>query len=305
MRAGGKGQEEQQKEQQMPGSPACSSPAVAHPGTLRPTADGLHDALPRAIRESWVQMPWVETQSPSFSARHEAIDAHHAADLLNDLERFRAELGAHFEAVPGDIAVVIHARGLGLSMAAPWLPLARLASAGAGRRYMAGWFATRELHVLSPRALEERASAAEGSLEALLLSPLHEYAHLVLGANNRELPPPFTPRTFNRYLRWAWLCEGAATHLAGQTPYLHGAIARRLREGSRPSFPPGARDAPLLGGTVFTLLERRRGRAACVTLAMELDPVGPRRMLERAFGEPFADVERGWRDLLDESRERR
>src|SRR4051794_23468337 len=128
---------------------------------------------------------------------------------------------------------------------------------------MAGWFSLKALHVLSPGALEERASAVEGSRDALMLSPLHEYAHLVIGLNNPALPPPFSPGAFRRYLAWAWLCEGAATHLAGQTPFLAAGITRRLREGGKPEFPPSARDAPLLGGSLFDLLEEEKGPRAC------------------------------------------
>ena len=36
-------------------------------------------------------MAWVETQSLSFTARHDEVDAAAAGDLLNDLEEFRAE----------------------------------------------------------------------------------------------------------------------------------------------------------------------------------------------------------------------
>jgi hypothetical protein len=242
---------------------------------------------------------WVETESQSFTARHAETDAHHAEDLLDDLEGFREELAGSFERVPAGIAVVIHPRPFALTIAQPWLPLARLAAAPASRRYMAGWFSERELHVLAPAALEARASGVDGSREALLLSPLHEYAHLVVGANNRDLPPPLTPRSFRQYLRWAWLCEGAAAHLAGQTPYLRAAVARRLADGPPPAFPPSARDAPLLGCTVFDLLEREAGRAASADLVTRR-PVGDgRAAIERAFGRSAAAVEREWRAALD------
>jgi hypothetical protein len=153
--------------------------------------------------------------------------------------------------------------------------------------------------VLAPDVLESRASAVTGSREALMLTPRHEYAHVVIGANNPALPPPFTPRTFARYLRWAWLCEGAATHLAGQTEHMRPAIARRLREGGKPAFPPTARDAPLLGGTVYSLLDEIAGEHACVMLASAaLHPGGARPAIERAFGMPWIEVEHRWRDRL-------
>jgi hypothetical protein len=152
--------------------------------------------------------------------------------------------------------------------------------------------------VLSPDALEERASPVEGSREALMLSPLHEYAHLVVGANNPALPPPFNPGSFRRYLRWAWLCEGAATQLAGQTPHLRAAVTRRLHEGDKPAFPPSARDAPLLGGTVLDMLEEEAGPEALAELATGRFSSGAEATIERAFGRPLFEVERGWRARL-------
>ena len=243
-------------------------------------------------------MAWVETSSLSFVARHESSQADAAERVLADLEDFRAGLGGLFDELPGDVSVIIHPRPLMLTLAAPWLPLARAACAPAGRRYFAGWFARGEIHVLSAAALERRASRVEGSRSALMRSPRHEYAHLVLGANNASLPPPFGLSTFRRYLRMAWLCEGAATYLAGQVPHMRAAIARRLREGGRPAFPPAARDALVLGGTIFGMLERERGRRACAELARASDRLAPRTAIEAAFGRPAAAVERAWADYL-------
>jgi hypothetical protein len=242
---------------------------------------------------------WVETDSLSFSARHESEDSDAAVAILERLEDFRERLDGLFPTTPGEVSVVIHARPAALALAHPWLPVARMLAAPAARRYMAGWFSKGEIHVLAPAALEERASRVEGSREALRLSPLHEYAHLVIGANNARLPPPFTARAFVRYVRWAWLCEGAAVHFSGQNRHLRPAIARRLREGGRPSFPPDVRDAPLLGGSVFALLERAQGQRACVELASALDPAGPESAIESAFDRPLADVARDWRASLD------
>jgi hypothetical protein len=247
------------------------------------------------IRES-TGMAWTETQSASFSVRHESADADAAMETLDRLEEFRAELGELFETTPGDVSVIVHPRPWALALAHPYLPLARLAVAPASRRYMTGWFSKREVHVLAPAALEERASAVAGSRDALLRSPLHEYAHLVIGANNPALPPPFTPASFARYLRWAWLCEGAATWLAGQTPHLRPAIARRLHEGPPPAFPPAGRDAPLLGGTVFALLDQAAGPEACVAMASRLESGGSAAAIERAFARPCPEVERDWRE---------
>ncbi|MDQ3608770.1 MAG: hypothetical protein M3459_07710, partial [Actinomycetota bacterium] len=77
-------------------------------------------------------------------------------------------------------------------------------------------------------------------------------------------------------------------------------IARRLREGGRPAFPPALRDGALLGGTVLDLLAIERGRRAAVALACA--PPGDadgRETIARAFDRDAAEVERLWRTHLD------
>jgi hypothetical protein len=247
-------------------------------------------------------LPWVESHSLSFSARHDESQGDYAAVVLDELESFRERLEGRFERTPYEVAVIIHPRSTMLALAHPWLPLARLMAAPASRRYFAGWFSSNEIHVLTRPALERRASGVEGSREALMLTPQHEYAHLVVGANNPDLPPPFTPGAFRRYVRWAWLCEGAAVHFAGQTGHLRAAIVRRLREGGRPEFPPNARDAQLLGGTVYALLQEEAGPLAAVALAASPLADGTRRAIEGTFGRPLLHVERDWRGYLDSLR---
>jgi hypothetical protein len=245
-------------------------------------------------------MPWVESQSASFTARHDSADRQGARQVLDDLERFRASLDGALPPPQEDVAVVIHSRYALLALAHPSLLLAQLVAAPAARRYFGGWFSAREIHVLAPETLRRRAAAIPESREALRLAPLHEYAHVVIGALNPELPPPFTPRSFREYVRWAWLCEGAATWLSGQVAHLRPAIARRLREGAGPTLPPSARDATLLGGTVFALLEESDGADACVALASRLDPRGGGRAIEQAFARPIGSIARDWRDYLGE-----
>lgn len=243
-------------------------------------------------------MSWVETPSQSFTARHDARDADDAIALLDRMELFRAQLDRRFFRTPGGVAIVMHPTTLELSLAQPWLPLARQATSPAARRYLAGWFNTNEIHVLSPRALQRRASPLPESLEALRLAPMHEYVHLVVGANNPQLPPPFSPRSFARYLRWAWLAEGAATHFSGQARLLRPAIVRRMREGVPPSFPPSVRDAQLLGGTIFALVEDAYGPSAAVELVSRLDAGGGKAAIERVFARPPREVEPDWRNYL-------
>jgi hypothetical protein len=93
-----------------------------------------------------------------------------------------------------------------------------------------------------------------------------------------------------------WRLEGAAQFFSGQTKHVRPAVVLRTHERPAPSFPPGRRDALLLGGTVFDLLAREEGEDKCVELAMAPDPG---KALERAFhGRPMRQTEQAWRSHL-------
>jgi hypothetical protein len=244
-------------------------------------------------------MAWIESVSPSFRARHESEQADDADRVLHSLERLRERLEAVFPRTVADITIVLHRGPIALSLTNPLLPLAWLTTAPAARRYVAGWAGTDELHVLAPMALRGRASNVPGSREMLERAPAALYARRVIVENNRDLPRAITPGRIRLELRWAWLLEGAARWFAGQTDHARPAIARRLREGSRPSFPPGVRDAPLLGGTVIDLLAREEGELAAAQFASRLHPQGGRAALSKAFrGRSFVHTEGAWRAHL-------
>lgn len=244
-------------------------------------------------------MPWVESVSASFRARHEADDADDADRILHSLQQLRDELERVFPRTPADITVVLHRGTIGLSLTNPLLPLAWFATAPSARRYVAGWASAEEIHVLAPAALKARASQVPGSSEMLALTPNALYARRVIAENNRELVGRFGPVRAARELRWAWLLEGGARWFAGQTEHARPAIARRLHEGSRPSFPPGLRDAPLLGGTVIDLLAREEGRPAAAQFVSRLHPQGARAALSKAFGgRALVHTEGAWRSHL-------
>jgi hypothetical protein len=242
---------------------------------------------------------WVETESLSFVARHDSADEPCAQRVLDDLEDLRLRLEDRFDAVPDGVTVVVHASPGWLSLAHPFLPAARWSAAPAGRRYMAGWAMANELHVLSDPYMERRA-AGEDSLRALYGTAGRLYAQIVVAVNNPSLPPAWGPRRFARYLRWAWLVEGAAQYFAGQVPLFRAAVIRRLREGSRPAFPPSPRDAVILGGSILDLLERERGPGACELIVARLNRAGPQANIEAAFDARVKEVERAWRDHLRE-----
>jgi hypothetical protein len=242
---------------------------------------------------------WVESASPSFRARHDSAHADDADRVLHSLERTRAYLAEYFPRTVEGLSVVFHPSVASLSIARPLMPLAWLAASPAGRRYVAGWAGPHELHVLLPDALEARASNVPGSREMLACAVPALYARRVIVENNRELPRRLSPRRLLAELRWAWLLEGAARWFGGQTAHARPAIARRLREGRRPNFPPGVRDAPLLGGTVIDLLVREHGEGAAAEMACRLHPHGPRGALREAFGgRSVARTEQTWRQHL-------
>ncbi len=251
-------------------------------------------------------MPRVETSSPNFTARHDHVDIDDAVAVLELIEGTRERLGATFTRLPDDVAVVLHSSQVELCLAQPYLPLVLLATAPAGRRYLAGWCSPREVHVLAPRLLERRASAVPGSREMAMLGPATLYTQLVLAANNRALPPPFRPAKLPRYIRWAWLTTGAAQYFSGQAAFARPAIARRLREGREPSFPPAVRDAALLGGSVFELLAAEHGVGAAVRLAYAPLRGDPRDTLVTAFaGRAVIHTAGAWRAHLARQAEQR
>jgi hypothetical protein len=244
-------------------------------------------------------MAWVESVSASFRARHESEHADDADRVLHSLERTRAELAEFFPRTVGELTVVLHRGMASLCLAHPLLPLAWLTTAPAARRYVAGWAGGTELHVLAPAKLEARASSVRGSREMLALTAAALYARRVVIENNHEIHNSRAPARSALQLRWAWLIEGAARWFAGQTEHARPAIARRLHEGRRPSFPPGLRDATLLGGTVIDLLVREEGELAAAQFASRLHPQGARAALCKAFGgRPFVHTEGAWRAHL-------
>ena len=244
-------------------------------------------------------MTWIETDSLSFTARHDDADLACAHRVLDTLEDLRLRLEDRFDQVPGGVTVILHDNPAWLSAAHPLLPAVRWSAAPAGRRYLAGWPMAGEIHTLNDDWMERR-SAGEDSLRALRGTAERMYCQIVLAANNEELPPMWTPRHFLTYLRWAWLIEGAAQYFTSQTSLFRAAVITRLREGERPSFPPSRRDALILGGTIFDLLDRHAGPDACARMVSRLHRQGPIGNLELAFDARMREIERAWRMHLDE-----
>src|ERR687893_413733 len=218
-------------------------------------------------------MAWVETHSLSFAARHEVEDEECAQRTLDELEDLRLDLEERFEEAPGEVTVIVHPAAAWLAAAHPFLPAARWAAAPAGRRYLAGGAMAHEIHVLSDSSMDRRA-AGEDSQRALRATAQRLYVQLVVAANNDQLPPPWGPRRFARYLRWAWLVEGAAQYYSGQTGLFRAAVIRRMREGG----PPAAADL----------------------MVSRLRKDGANGNLELAFDRPIGEIEQIWRRHLRE-----
>jgi hypothetical protein len=248
---------------------------------------------------------WVETASPNFTARYEERHEDDVDTVLDLLEDTRERIGRLFGGLPDEVTVVLHSSLLELDLAQPFLPLVRRITTPAARRYVAGWTGRGAMHVLAPRLLAERAANVEGSREMLALTPAALYVQLVTAACNPALPPPWSPRSTVRAARWAWLLAGTGQWFSGQTAHARPAIARRLREGSRPQFPPSLRDAALLGGSVIDLVAREEGAQTAVRLACALPRGGPREALVSAFhGRALVHTEGVWRAHLARIAER-
>jgi hypothetical protein len=225
--------------------------------------------------------------------------------VLLSLERTRERLRPTFPRAPGEITVVLHGGPVGLAMSHPLMPLMWLGTAPAARRYVAGWTGGEVLHMLAPSVLRARASNVTGSREMLALTGACLYTRLVICQANPDLQRVMGLIRARRELRWAWLVEGGARWYGGQTAHARPAIARRLREGSGMrsiSFPPGLRDAPLLGGTVLELLATERGEPAVARLCQRLPRAGGQAALVQAFGGGSSKaLEQRWRAHLIEA----
>jgi hypothetical protein len=242
---------------------------------------------------------WVETASGAFVARHDERDAPDVPTLLRVLEEMRARLEPHFPGLPDEVAVVLHATAAQLDAAQPAGAALRALTAPAARRYVVGWAGDATIHVLTPQALVDRAGPGEPSRNLLLLAPSALLAQLAVAAANPALRAAVRPTRPRSAGRWAWLLLGAGAYLSGQLPHARPALARRLREGRPPAFPPGLADAGLVGASVLDLLGREEGVGAVVALAREPPGRDPAEALRAAFrGRAHAHTEGTWRAHL-------
>ena len=142
-------------------------------------------------------MPWVESASRSFRARHDAAARDDVERVLHSLELARRQLAEYFPATVDGLTVVLHRSTLSLSLASPVVPVAWLMTAPAARRYVAGWAGNHELHVLEPAALQQRASSVPGSREMLARTASALYARRVIAESNADLPRRAGPARYD------------------------------------------------------------------------------------------------------------
>ena len=197
-------------------------------------------ALERGARQN-ARVPWAETASETFVARHDERDAPDAERVLAQLEYARERLERQLEVALGELAVVLHGSPAQLDAAQPWLPLQRRLTAPAARRYVVGWAGERELHVLSPRLLAQRASNVEGSLEMLMLAP-----SAPAGAPRDRAAPPGLPAAARPAAAAALDARGVVRRgrRAVAVAARRATSARRSRGGCARAASPPSRPAP-------------------------------------------------------------
>jgi hypothetical protein len=244
-------------------------------------------------------MAWVESHSPSFACRHSEGCTEDVARLLAGLEDLRLRLRRPFPRPVDGLTFILHDGPRSLVAANPWLAAVWRRTDVASRPLLTGWVSTREVHLLSPPALLERAEGNPALAAVLAHAAATLYTRRVIVEANHDLHRAHAPARTLVSLRWAWLLEGASRWFSGETAAARPSIVARLRAGAQPAFPPAARDAPLLAGTVIDLLVREEGESAAVELAGRLHPGGAEAALTRAFGgRPLVHTEGAWRSYL-------
>ena len=158
-----------------------------------------------------------------------------------------------------------------------WLPLQRRLTAPAGRRYLVGWAAERELHVLAPRLLAQRASNVEGSLELLMLAPAALLARRYVAANHPRHAAAVRPAQLRPLaaLGVAARGRGAVLLRPGRPRAARGhAAAARGRAAGLPAR--AARRGAARRHACSTCWRARRASPPCVALACGPHRDGPR-----------------------------
>ncbi len=246
-------------------------------------------------------MAWVESDTEHFHCRHNSEHDADAARVLALLERVRERLTGKLPQTVEAFTVVLHDTPASLALSHPMMAVSWRAAYPDARPYVTGWFNPREMHVLSPQALRARATGISGSYEMLRLAPASLYTKRVICESNAELVTARAAARRALETRWAWLLEGCARWLSGESDHADGVVAAYVRQGNKVSFPPTARDAPILAPTLMEMLAQQQGEQAVATIATSLPAQGPRAALTKAFGgRALMNIESDWRRHLQE-----
>ena len=204
------------------------------------------DPGPPLVPANTEGLPWSETRSPHFAARHEHADAEDVIGVLELLEGMRERLVERFATVPEDVAVVVHGSAAQLDMAAPYLPVVRRLTAPAARRYLVGW---------------------AGVVGAARARPARARRPRVAGARLARAEPPRArgaadPARGGRQPALAAAAVGPAH--AGGLPALGVAVGRRRAVAERPGPPRALGHRPAHArGPGAGVPARPARRAAC------------------------------------------
>ena len=245
----------------------------------------------RALAEAIIApMPWVETTSLSFTARHEsAHDGRRARRCSRRSRRIARASRSCSRGSPGTSRSCCTTRALQLG-ARPALPSTRPAPRLARRRAATWPAGSRRARCTCSRREVLRALAGGPGLArgADAARPQRVYTMLVVGeqqpAAAAAVPAGARSRTTARV---AWLAEGAAQYFSGQVPLLRAAIATRLRARAASTSRPRARDAAHPGRRAVRPAgaRARRRRPACGWPGTRWR-TAPARRCEEAFDQP-------------------
>ena len=273
---------------------------AAEPGSARPRA-GRRDQSAATVWVAGQTAPRRSSRATTSATRADAERVLAQLEYARDAARraLRRRVG-RARRRPARLAAQLDA-------AQPWLPLQRRLTAPGGaplpRRLGGRARAARARAAAArPARLERRGLAGDADARALGAARAPLRRRQPPGAAAAVRPAAASPagcagRGWSR-ARAQWL--------SGQTRHVRPAVARRLREGAPPSFPPGRADALLLGGTVFDLLAREEGesRRACARLRPAPRRRRPGARRRRSAGRGVRHTEAAWRSHLARLAER-
>ena len=246
-------------------------------------------------------MAWVESHSPSFSARYDSDHTEEAAVGAGGARGAARRARRPLRARPrrdGGRAPPAPDR----ARARPPLAAARPARGRPRRPALLRRLVRRVRHPRARPCARSRSAprACPARARPCCSRPQHEYAHLVVGANNPYLPAALLDRHLPP-LRALGLAVRGRRHLAVGPGAPAARRDRAAPARGRPAgLPARARATRCCSAARSSpCSSRSTAPAAAAALATSDLERGPRSVLVDAFGRQLAGVERDWRELLD------